>query len=135
MAKSVLHAVIGVLVREGRLEIDEPVREPQWSEPDDPRHGITWNQLLQMRPGLQWAEEYYEFESDALPDVVEMLYGAGRQDMAAFAAGFPLVSEPGVSGSYNYSSGTSNILAAAAQRLIGDEAAMRSFLSTELFDP
>ena len=50
-----------------------------------------------MRPGLQWVEEYYDFDSDALPDVVEMLYGSGRHDMAAFAAGFPLVTRAGQS--------------------------------------
>ena len=39
-----------------------------------------------MRPGLAWTEEYYDFAPDALPDVVTMLYGDGRPDMAGFAA-------------------------------------------------
>ena len=57
-------------------------------------------------------------------------------DMAAFAAAFPLAHEPGSAEAYTYSSGTSNIVAAAAQRIIGGgEAGMRAFLAEELFGP
>ena len=35
-----------------------------WSEPGDPRATITWDHLLQMRSGLQWVEEYYDFDAD-----------------------------------------------------------------------
>jgi CubicO group peptidase (beta-lactamase class C family) len=136
MAKSVLHAVVGVLVRDGRIDPSQAPRVPSWTEADDPRRTITWNDLLQMRSGLQWVEEYYDFDSDALPDVVEMLYGSGHHDMAAFAAGFPLVHEPGSPEAYNYSSGTSNLTCAAAQLVVGDgEAGMRAFLTDELFTP
>ena len=119
-----------------RVDPSEPVPLPHWTEPDDPRRSITWDDMLHMRAGLQWTEEYYDFGSDALPDVVEMLYGTARQDMAAFAAGFPLVHEPGSAEAYTYSSGTSNLLAAAAQQVIGGgETGMRTFLADELFDP
>jgi len=136
MAKSILNAVVGVLVQQGRLDPADPAPLPYWPDPDDPRRAITWDDLLQMRPGLQWVEEYYDFDNDALPDVVEMLYGTGRHDMAAFAAQFPLVNLPGSAESYNYSSGTSNLLAAATQRIIGGgEAGMRAFLDDEVFGP
>ncbi len=136
MAKSVLHAVIGILVRDGRVDPSQPPPLPYWSDADDPRRAITWDDLLQMRAGLQWVEEYYDFATDALPDVVEMLYGKGRSDMAAFVAGFPLVHEPGSPEAYTYSSGTSNLTAAAVQQVIGDgETGMRAFLRDELFSP
>lgn len=137
MAKSVTHAMVGLLASDGRVALDERASVTQWSDPDDDRHPITWDQLLQMRPGLQWVEEYYDFGGGAaLPDVVEMLWGAGHTDMAAFAAGFPLVQPPGSAEAYRYSSGTSNIVAAAAQAMIGDgEVGCRRFLSDRLFGP
>ena len=138
MAKSVIHAVVGLLAQDGRVALGDRAPVAQWSDPDDARHPITWDQLLQMRPGLRWVEEYYDFGGDdtAPPDVVEMLWGSGRADMAAFAAGFPLIHPPGSEEAYCYSSGTSNIVAAAAQAVIGDgEAGGRRFLTERLFEP
>jgi CubicO group peptidase (beta-lactamase class C family) len=136
MAKSMLHAVVGTLVLDGRLSLDDRPPVAAWEGAGDPRAAITWDHLLQMRSGLQWVEEYYEFDGDALPDVVTMLYGDGRTDMAAFAAGFPLVLEPGSAEAYNYSSGTSNIVSAAAGTLIGGgEGGMRVWLEERLFGP
>jgi CubicO group peptidase (beta-lactamase class C family) len=130
MAKSVLHAVIGILVGQGRVRPGDPAPVPYW-EDGDPRRAITWEQLLQMRSGLRFFEEYYE---DGGSDVIEMLFGAGADDVARFAAGFPLDHEPG--STYNYSSGTSNLLAVCAQSVIGGgEAGMRAFLRDELFAP
>lgn len=136
MAKSVLHVVVGMLALDGRLELDDRPPVPAWTEPADPRHAITWDHLLQMRPGLQWVEEYYEFAGDELPDVVTMLYGDGQADMAGFAAGFKLVQEPGSDQAYSYSSGTSNIVSAAVGALVGGgEGGMRAFLAERLFTP
>lgn len=137
MAKSVLHAVCGLLAGDGRLALDDRPDVPAWSAPDDPRRAITFEHLLQMRPGLQWLEEYYDLSGDTLPDVVTMLFDPEASlDMAGFAAGFPLVHDPGSPEAYTYSSGTSNIVAAAVQRIIGGgEAGMRSFLAERLFGP
>ena len=106
---------------------------PEWIDQDDPRHGITWHHLLHMASGLSWIEEY---TTDRGSDVINMLFGDGKSDVAAFAAAFPLSSRPGTQ--FLYSSGTSNILARALQKhlgLAGDEAGMRAWLSAELFDP
>ncbi|HEY4377948.1 MAG TPA: serine hydrolase, partial [Acidimicrobiales bacterium] len=136
MAKSVTHLAVGIAVGDDALAIADRPPVPEWSDPSDPRGAITWDDLLAMRPGLQWTEEYYEFAGDELPDVITMLYGEGQADMAAFAAGFPLVTEPGSPEAYNYSSGTTNIVAAALQRTLGlDEAGMRQFLEERLFAP
>jgi CubicO group peptidase (beta-lactamase class C family) len=136
MAKSVLHAVVGLLVSDGLIDPAEPPPVPAWSDPADPRRAITWDDLLCMRAGLAWVEEYYDFAADELPDVVTMLYGQGRHDMAGFASGFPLVHRPGSDEAYCYSSGTSNIISAAAGRVLGGgEAVMRAYLAERLFDP
>ena len=74
MAKSWLHALVGVAIRRGVLpaDLDRPVREfwprcpPEWA--DDARAGITMGHLLQMRPNLQWREDYVDGgESDVIP--------------------------------------------------------------------
>jgi CubicO group peptidase (beta-lactamase class C family) len=104
-AKSILHACVGILVGQGALELDAAPAVPEWAGGGDERAAITLRQLLQFRPGLEWAEDYVD---DNVSDVIAMLFGDGQHDMAAFAANKPLVHEPGTV--FNYSSGTSNIV-------------------------
>ncbi|MEZ5183556.1 MAG: serine hydrolase [Acidimicrobiales bacterium] len=136
IAKSITSLAVGTAVGDGALRIDEPVADPAWRGPDDPRAAITWDDLLTMRPGLRWLEEYYELAEDVMPDVVTMLFGEGAADMGAFAASFPLVAEPGSPEAYTYSSGTTNILAANLQRRLGlDREAMDARLHERIFGP
>jgi CubicO group peptidase (beta-lactamase class C family) len=130
MAKSMLHAVVGMLVDEGRLDLEGPAPVPQWQGAGDPRRAITVQQLLEMRDGLDFAEEYVDAEAS---DVLQMLFGAGRPDMAAYAADRPLAAEPGTR--FNYSSGTSNLLSGIVARLLGPGEPYRRFLAERLFDP
>lgn len=135
MAKSITSLAVGIAAGDGHLRVDGPVGDPRWSTPDDPRAAITWDDLLAMRPGLRWTEEYYDL-TGGLPDVVEMLYGAGQDDMAAFAARHPLVHPPGSPEAFTYSSGTTNIVVANLQRVLGlDADGMDRFLRQRLFDP
>ncbi len=136
MAKSITHVAVGVAVADGHIIVTDAIPDPQWADPDDPRHAITWDDLLAMRAGLEWTEEYYELVDGAMPDVVTMLFGEEELDMAAYAASFPLVTAPGVADSYNYSSGATNIVAANLQRVLGlDGAAMDAFLHEQIFSP
>ena len=83
MAKSVLHAVVGLLVGDGRLDLDAPAAVPEWAGAGDRRGAITLRQLLAMRDGLDWVEDYVD---DRVSDVINMLFGDGQSDMAHFAA-------------------------------------------------
>jgi CubicO group peptidase (beta-lactamase class C family) len=130
MAKSVLHAAVGILVGSGRLDLDAPAAVPEWSGPDDPRHAITVRQLLAMRDGLDWVEDYVD---DRVSDVIQMLFGEGQDDMAHFAADRPLAAEPGTR--FNYSSGTSNVISGLVARLVGPGEDYARFLHTRLFAP
>jgi CubicO group peptidase (beta-lactamase class C family) len=130
MAKSVLHAAIGLLVDEGRIDVDAPAAVPEWSSSDDPRARITVRDLLQMRDGLAWVEDYVD---DQVSDVIHMLFGEGKDDVAGFAAARPLAVEPGTR--FNYSSGTSNLLARAVGDVVGHGEATRAFLTGRLFTP
>ena len=132
-AKSMLHAVVGLLVADGRLALDEPAPVAAWADPDDPRHAITLRHLLEMRPGLEWVEVY---EVDRPSDVVQMLFGdelSAVPDTAAFAAAKPAVAPPGTT--FNYSSGTSNIVSGIVADQVGRGDAYLAFLRERLFGP
>ena len=131
MAKSMLHAVVGMLVDEGRLSLDGPAPVPEWAETtDDPRHAITLELLLCMRDGLAFSEVY---DDTGASDVIEMLFGAGQADMAHFAADRPLAHPPGTV--FNYSSGTSNIVSGIVARTVGAGDPYRRLLHDRLFGP
>jgi CubicO group peptidase (beta-lactamase class C family) len=132
-AKSVCHLLVGILQARGLLATGDPAPVPEWA--DDERSRITWDHLLQMRPGLQWSEVYTD-DGGPLPDVLEMLYGEPAGDMAGFAASFPLVHEPGSPEAYTYSSGTTNIVQGCVQRTLGIQGdAVTALLREALFDP
>jgi CubicO group peptidase (beta-lactamase class C family) len=130
MAKSVLHAVVGILVGEKKLALDAPADVPQWAASDDPRRAVTLEQLLEMRSGLAFAEDYVD---RGVSDVMEMLWGSGSDDVVAFAADRPLVAEPG--SHFHYSSGTTNIVSGIVARTVGPGEPYRRFLSDRLFGP
>jgi CubicO group peptidase (beta-lactamase class C family) len=100
MSKSITNALVGILVKEGKLAIQQPAPVPEWR--GDPRKAaITIDQLLRMSSGLRFDEIY-----QPLADTPRMLYA--NNDVAAFAAAKPLEAEP--DSKWHYSSGTSNIL-------------------------
>lgn len=127
MAKSVLHAGVGVLVGDGRLRLDAPPGVPGW---DDERAAITLDQLLEMRDGLEWAEDYVDA---GVSNVIDMLFGSGQDDVAAYAEARPLAHPPG--SVFNYSSGTSNIVAAVVGRVVGSGEEVRRFLLDRVLHP
>ena len=131
MAKSILHAVVGILIGEGKLDLTGPAGFPQWAAPDDPRHAITLDDLLHMRSGLAWIEDYVDGDAST---VIEMLFGAGRPDVAGYAASQPLATPVG--SAFSYSSGTSNLVSAITARVAGrDPVTYEAFLHSALFDP
>ena len=92
MAKSMLHAVVGMLAGDGRLDPEAPAPVPEWQAPGDPRGAIAITDLLAMRDGLDFLEEYEDPETS---DVLQMLYGTGQADMAGYAADRSLAAFPG----------------------------------------
>lgn len=131
VAKSVTHALAGVLVDRGLLDPTAPMRTREWADPDDPRGDITVEDLLAMRSGLHFVEDYVD---DSLSDCLEMLFGAGAHDVAAYAAGQPL--EHPVGEVFNYSSGTTNVVVRHLVDLAGGgtDPAERAALTRRLFD-
>jgi CubicO group peptidase (beta-lactamase class C family) len=132
MGKSFAHALAGIMVREGRLALDEPLPVPEWRrQANDPRAAITLDQALRMSTGLAFNEDY---ESLADSDAIRMLFGSAAGDMGAYAASRPLLHAPGTH--WNYSSGTTNIISRVLRDLAGgSEEAYRRFIDSELLRP
>lgn len=126
MAKSITQFAIGVLVDGGLLDPFAPAPVPEWA--DDERSAITIDDLLRMRSGLEWTEEYLETS-----DVTEMLGGAGRDDRAGYAIAKPLESEPGTV--WEYSTGTSMILGRIIADTVGNGEAGTAWMDAALFGP
>jgi CubicO group peptidase (beta-lactamase class C family) len=112
MAKSVVNALAGVLVKEGKLSLRDPAPIPEWRGSSDPRRQITLDQLLRMSSGLEFQENY----RNPLADAMRMLFG--EADAGAYAAAKPLEAPPGTR--WSYSSGTTNIIARAMRQVVGD---------------
>lgn len=100
-SKSMASTLVGFLVDDGVLKLDEPAPVPEWQSAGDPRGKITLRQLLNMASGLRFREPY-----DPGSDSIAMLFSAAN--MGAMAASLPLEKEPGTA--WSYSSGTTNIL-------------------------
>ena len=137
MAKTVTAVLIGMLVADGLLSVDEPAPVPMWQRRGDPRADITLRHLLQMRAGLRHTEAGDPpYESSE----VRMLFLDGRDNMAQWAKEQPLEAEPG--DRFEYSSNTTVILADIAARALTDSddpetrrQAVADYLQERLFAP
>ncbi len=125
--KSLTSALIGILVADGKLDLDAPAPVPEWKGPGDPRGAITLRQLLTMSSGLKFIEDYVPGS-----DSSQMLFH--ERDMGAYAARQPLRHPPGKV--WSYSSGTANIVSRIAQQTVGGTtAAYDRFAHDRLFGP
>lgn len=111
--------MIGQLVSDGRLRLDESAPVPDWQRPGDPRGEITLRQLLQMRSGLRHIEASDTDRADDTrrePDRMRLLFLDGRDDMAAYAEAQPLEAAAGQS--FKNSAASAVILADLAARVL-----------------
>jgi CubicO group peptidase (beta-lactamase class C family) len=128
MTKSVVHALVGVAVRQGLLKLADPAHRwlPALRRPH--ARQITIRHLLRMTPGIAWSEGY---ESSFLESsVIAMLYSAGHRDMAGFVARQPMRHAPGTF--WRYSSGDSNLLTAILAARLGGPAKLEAWVWREL---
>jgi len=127
VAKSFSNALLGILVRQGRLRVDQPAGAPEWQRPGDARSAVLVDDLLRMDSGIDAAETGSGFDA-----VAQMLYG--KDDMAAFAARFPLKEPPRTR--WEYTSANTLVLDRLLGLTVGDGASgMRAFADRELFAP
>lgn len=130
MAKSITHALTGLVVADGLLNVDDPTGIAEWDR--DARSGITVRHLLQMRDGLDFVEDYViGTDGSVQSDVIAMLFGDGAADVAAYARSRPAKHDPG--SFWSYSSGTTNILTSVLARSVGGREAFETFMKERLF--
>ena len=123
MAKSITNAMVGILVKEGKMDVGSPPDIPEWQSDD--RSSITLNHLMHMNSGLEWVEDYFD-----LSHVTRLLYM--YPDMYAFAIESPLVHEPG--SHWYYSTGTTNIICGLIRKVFNDDEVYHRFPRQALFN-
>ena len=124
MAKSFLHALTGIMVRDSLVDVYAPMDIPEWQA--DGRKSITLNDLLQMQSGLEWNENYGNRS-----DVNLMLHR--ETDMGLFALSKPLEYEPGTH--WYYSSGNSNIVMRYLRGKFPSDQEFLAYIRSRLFAP
>lgn len=130
MAKSITQALVGIAVADGKMSLSAAAKIPEWQDNGDIRAQITLEQLLCMSSGLRFREDY---QDAGISDTIEMLFGSGKADVAAYAIAHPLEHPPGTA--WSYSSGTTNIICRLlAEALDLDRAGFESFMRDRLFD-
>jgi CubicO group peptidase (beta-lactamase class C family) len=130
--KSVISALTGILVRQGKLTLDGPAPVAAWKNPDDPRHTITVDQLLRHTAGLAIGSSLQASLASTLEPVNRMKFG--ESDMAAYAESMPLETPPG--SAWNYNDGNYVILSQLIREAVGGHAAdVMRFARQELFAP
>ncbi|MNX24698.1 6-aminohexanoate-dimer hydrolase [compost metagenome] len=125
--KSVTNALIGILVRQGKLNVDQSAPIAAWSNDDDPRHVITIDELLRQTSGLALKQTSSGFDPASRMVFLE-------RDMAGFAENAKLAAPPGRE--WAYTDGNYILLSRIIRDAVGGHASdVRQFAQRELFGP
>ncbi len=113
MGKSVTATLVGILLQEGELRLDQRAPVTEWQQPGDPRAEITVADLLRMSSGLRFSfptiESYdgtarpafWGFFWNGVPDHVRIY--TGMENVFRFAIDAPAEHPPGKVGRYRNS--------------------------------
>jgi CubicO group peptidase (beta-lactamase class C family) len=124
IAKSFTSALVGILVRDGRLDVNAPAPVPAWSDEDDLRGRISLDDLLRMSSGLQWSRARYP---DPTADLTQMLKS---DDAAAYAASKRYMYSPG--STFVYNEGNTMLINRVQANQVGTGHTFREFMENEL---
>ena len=123
MTKSVMSTVFGVLQHQNKINIADQAPIESWQK--DARKKITIHNLLQMNSGLEWDENY-----DEISDATKMLFL--ERDMTKMQEEKSLTGITNMS--WNYSSGTTNLLSGILRQQFPAHQAYLDFWYTDLID-
>jgi CubicO group peptidase (beta-lactamase class C family) len=99
MGKSLLAALVGILIKEGEFGLYDPAPVPEWHGPGDPRSAIRIADLLRMSGGLHFtAPRDPDFSLDVYPDH-DYVYN-GTVNIFEFSYARPLQFPPNTEGRY-----------------------------------
>lgn len=88
MTKSITSALVGILVGQGKFDVNDPAPIPEWRTPGDPHGGITIDHLLHMSAG-------FDFHHDLNPTGQRQQALFGAIDSTKYSIECPLEVEPG----------------------------------------
>ncbi len=127
VSKSVMNALVGVMVREGKLSVAQPAPIPKWRAQGDPHGAITIDNLLRMTSGLSVDEDNSGFDVSS-----QVLYT--ERDMVLASIHQKMIRKAGAE--FHYGSPQTLILARIVENLVGGtpESFLR-FARRELFEP
>ena len=123
MTKSITATCFGILQFQKKLNINNPAPIAAWQ--NDERSKITMHNLIQMNSGLEWEERY-----DIICDATKMLFNS--KDMGQVQLEKSLIGQPNQS--WNYSSGTSNLLSNILRKQFKAEQEYLDFWYASLID-
>ncbi len=112
VAKSITSALTGVAVQQGKVSVEESFCT-YLASPDSRACGVTLRHLLEFASGFDW-NEGYEDESYQTSSPINMFFGAGTADIAAFVISHGKKYEPGAH--FEYSTGDPTLLLSAVNR-------------------
>ncbi|KOY51812.1 serine hydrolase domain-containing protein [Polaribacter dokdonensis] len=123
MTKSITSTIFGILEHQNKINVQEKAPIEAWK--DDDRSKITIHNLLQMNSGLAWDENY-----DKISDATKMLFL--ERDMTKTQVYKEFAGKPNES--WNYSSGTTNLLSGILRNEFNTHQEYLDFWYTQLID-
>ncbi len=124
VAKSVTHALLGVLTAEDRINVMAPAPVPAWQGDEDPRSTITPDMLARMSSGLEWNEA---------GDVLSLVFSSDANVASSFQIERELASEPDTT--FNYSTGSTAVNGKIMADIVGTGDEFEAWAKEKLFDP
>lgn len=132
IAKTQNNLLAGLLVRDGKLRVEDKVTLPQWQKSGDGRGQITYDQLLKMVSGISWDEQFW---APGEPGYEVFYGGANSMDEVRYMSARPLEATPG--SHFEYSTGSATLLGAVLQAKVGPRARepLLKYLHERLLEP
>ena len=123
ITKTLFSALVGIAVKEGRLQLDDPISLYVSSKEiqKNPEKGkIKVRDLLSWSSGLHYNEDYEDSASPADSSPIQQLGGREPlKNMADYILSHDFYDEPGVT--FRYSTGDSTLLGAVLKGVYGDK--------------
>lgn len=126
VSKSVTSTIVGMLVADGKLNVDQKAPVAAWSSASDPRNKITLKNLLQMQSGLAFEDRFQVANNNILPLL-------SAPNASEYASAQPLEFTPGTK--LDYTSANTAILMGIVTDTLGGPAATDAYIKSRLVDP
>ena len=128
VAKSIVALLVGTALQDGHIaSLDDPASRYLTALADGAYRGVTIRQLMQMRTGVAWNEDYLDPASD-----VRTMRTPMREGSVAFVrymSGKARAAEPGTV--WNYNTGETYLLGAVLRGAVGNN--LSSYLSRTIW--